>query len=231
MIDYASLASLLGRVSHFQTIPPDRVEEIVRVGRVRQFKAREIIFLENEPSAGLFVLLKGRVQLCKLSLQGHVSILTIFEPVIMFNEVAALDSEPNPATTIALEDSTIWQAGPQAVHDLVMRYPQVGIGLLRVLARRNRLLVAQFEDLSFRTVLARAAKLLVELSDGGQTTIDRRKHPNHQMAARIATVPEAFSRSLKVFRTNDDIIVTDRHIRVVNPLRLMEVAQIGPKVS
>ena len=75
-----------------------------------------------------------------------------------------------------------------------------------MLAKRNRALVSQYEDLSFRTVQGRAAKLLLDLSDRGQHPIDRRKHPNHELAARIATGPEAFSRALNTFKRTGCIV-------------------------
>ena len=107
-------------------------------------------------------------------------------------------------------------------------HPGIGLGLLRVLANRNRRLVSQFEDLSFRSVLARSAKLLLELSQGGSRPIDRRKHPNHQLAARIATIPEAFSRSLRVFRDSGALECSHDSLRVVKSETLYQAAQIGP---
>ncbi len=126
----------------------------------------------------------------------------------MFNEVAVLDGGANLTTAVAAQDCTLWQIGCDSFQALLARYPMIGLGLLRVLATRNRFLVSQYEDLSFRTVQARAAKLLLELSLGGSQPIDRRKHPNHEMAARIATGPEAFSRALNAFKRNGCITST-----------------------
>jgi CRP-like cAMP-binding protein len=226
----SDLVQRLSGVKHFRRIQPAQLEQIVLIGQVRSYRAGEMIFQEDSPGAGLFVLLSGQVQLCKLSPQGQNAILAVFDPVIMFNEVAALDQGPNPVTAVAVEDVVVWRLDAEHLETLVLQYPQVGVGLLRVLAARNRHLVAQFEDLSFRSVLARAAKLLVELSAGGVRTIDRRKHPVHQMAARIATVPEAFSRTLKIFRTNGDIRCTGSTIEVINPGHLKEIASIGQRV-
>jgi CRP-like cAMP-binding protein len=220
----SDLAHRLSSVKHFRRIQPAQLEQIVLMGQVQFCHAGEMIFQEDSLGAGLFVLLSGQVQLCKLSSQGQNAILAVFDPVIMFNEVAALDQEPNPVTAIAIEDSVVWRLDAEYLEHLILQYPHVGYGLLRVLASRNRHLVAQFEDLSFRSVLARAAKLLVELSGGGTKTIDRRRHPVHQMAARIATVPEAFSRTLKIFRTNGDIRCTGSIIEVVNAEHLKELA-------
>ena len=118
-----------------------------------------------------------------------------------------LDGGANLTTAVAAQDCTVWQIGCDRFQALLARYPMIGLGLLRVLARRNRFLVSQVEDLSFRTVQARAAKLLLDLSDCGAQPIDRRKHPNHELAARIATVPEAFS-ALNAFKRNGCLTCT-----------------------
>ena len=214
MSDFPDLIAQLQQVEHFKRLPEADARAIVTAGRVRRFAAGETIFAEGAPCAGMFVLLTGQVHLRKLGPQGQESILAVIEPVIMFNEVAVLDGGPNLTTAAAAQDCMVWQIGCDSFQALLARYPMIGLGLLRVLARRNRLLVSQVEDLSFRTVQARAAKLLLDLSDCGAHPIDRRKHPNHELAARIATVPEAFSRALNTFKRTGCIASTRSAIAV-----------------
>jgi CRP/FNR family transcriptional regulator len=227
MPNLPELTAQLQSVEHFRNLPDADIRAIIGAGRVRRFAADETIFAESEPCAGMFVLLQGQVHLRKLGPQGQESILAIIEPVIMFNEVPVLDGGPNLVTAVAVTDCFTWQIGCEAFQALLQRYPQIGLGLLRVLARRNRFLVAQYEDISFRSVQARAAKLLLDLSDGGQRPIDRRKHPNHQMAARIATVPEAFSRALNGFKQRGAITCIRAEIIVSDAAALAALASQG----
>ncbi|NPV76133.1 MAG: Crp/Fnr family transcriptional regulator [Anaerolineae bacterium] len=217
------LPAKMRRVDHFRDLSNDELLDIIQSGKIELYAADEVLFVENEPCAGLFVLLSGKVQLCKHSIQGHKSIIAMIEPIIMFNEVASLDEGPNPVTVIASEPSLTWRISPEGLRNLIYCYPALGIGLLRILAGRNRVLVTQFEDLSFRPVLARAAKLLLQLSKNGVEAIDRRCYPNHQMAALISTVPEAFSRSLKLLREDNLIVCTAKSIAVQKPERLLQI--------
>lgn len=229
MYSVSDLAQRLGSVEHFRRISPVELENIIQLGQIHSYHTGELICQENAPAEGLFVLLTGQIQLCKLSRQGQNAILAIYDPIRMFNEVAALDRGTNPLTAIAAEDSIVWRLSADQLEHLVLRYPQVGLGLLRVLAARNRYLITRYEDVSFRSVMARAAKLLLELSEAGTKPIDRRKYPVHQMAAQISTVPEAFSRALKALRSNDDIQCTGRIIQVINAARLLEIADIDSR--
>lgn len=230
MYSVTDLVQRLSSVKHFQQIQKEELEQIVRMGQILSFPGEAALFQEETPSAGLYVLLSGQIQLCKLSPQGQNAILAIFDPVVMFNEVAALDRKPNPVTAMTVEESVIWRLSPDHLDQLILRHPHVGLGMLRVLAARNRLLVEQYGDVSFRSVMARCAKLLLELSADGMRVIDRRKHPVHQMAARISTVPEAFSRSLKVFKTNGSVRCAGSTIEVLDPAKLKETAEMGSRV-
>ncbi len=160
-------------------------------------------------------------------MEGQMSIITIFEPVIMFNEVAALDGGTNPVTAMALTETVLWQISAGGLQDFLLQHPHICLELLRVMAGRNRRLVTHFQDLSFRTVQARAAKLLLELSESGRIAVDRRQQPNYLLAARIATVPEAFSRALKTLREAGAISVAAKTIQVLDRDRLSSLAQLG----
>jgi CRP-like cAMP-binding protein len=223
-----NLSKILGRVWHFRHLNLNDLRLIVSAGQMMRFKAGSIIFQEMDPSAGMFVLFSGRVHLCKISPNGQEQIISIIRPVIMFNELTAIDEGPNPYTAIAIDDCNTWNIKYDAFHDLVNRYPDpnIGLGLLKILAARTRLLINRCEDLSFRPVLARTAKLLLDLSDSGSLVIDRADHPIKDLSANIATVPEAISRSLSNLKEEGLVEVTRAQITILDPKALAKIAQI-----
>lgn len=221
-----SLTRLMRTVSHFKTMSDADLKVIASAGQIRRFAAAATIFTEGEPAAGMFVLTSGRVHLMKLGPRGQQSIIDVIDPVIMFNEVTALDGGPNLTTAVAVQECATWKIHHENFQALIQRFPQLGVGMLRVLATRNRNLVSMFEDLSFRTVIARSAKLLLDLSDHGRHEIDRREHQNQEMAARVATVPEAFSRSLRLFKDRRLISCAHSTITIQNVNGLAKLAQI-----
>ena len=177
------LTARLAKVSHFRALPLHGVAAIVAAGRVRRYPAGGTIFLEGEPCAGMFVLFSGQVHICKPGPQGQEQIIGIIEPVIMFNEVAVLDGGPNPTTAVAAKDCVTWSISHSAFHALMTRFPVVGLSLLRVLAARNRALIARCDDLSYRSVQARLAKLLLDLSGQGTRPVPRREQSIRQLSA------------------------------------------------
>jgi CRP/FNR family transcriptional regulator len=174
----------------------------------------------------MFVLLSGRVHLVKPGPAGQEQILAVIEPVIMFNEVAVLDGGPNPMTAVAVKDTLTWNVVHGAFQELVTKYPVVGTSLLRVLAARNRALILRCEDLSYRSVQARLAKLLLDLSRNGEHPISRGEHPIREMAALIGTVPELVSRSLRSLQEASLIACSRSEISLTSPDGLARAAHL-----
>lgn len=215
------------RQKHFSGLSTRDLEGIIRAGRIRSYPEGAVLMLEEDLCSGLFVLLSGQVYLYKTGPEGQENILAVIKPVIMFNEVAVLDGGPNPVTAVTSQDSELWHISCEGFTALIKQYPALALGLLPVLAARNRLMISQYEDLSFRSVRGRLAKLLLDLSENGGRVIDRREHTISDLAARIATVPEAVSRSLSAFR-DAGMIRSDRwKIDVQQPEKLAALAQIG----
>ena len=230
MIEIPALIARMSRLEHFRILPHTDIQAIVGTGKIRNLEAGTLIFREDEPCSGLFVLLAGQVHLHKLSPEGRDHIMIIVEPVTMFNEVAVLDGGSNPATAIAHRECRVWHADADDFKTLLETYPGLALGMLTVLASRNRWLVSQYEDLSFRTVRSRMAKLLLELSEDGQHPISRREHTIEKIAARIATVPEAVSRSITDFRKQGAITSSRSEIEVIDPEALAVCTRVGPKL-
>lgn len=225
------MVNRLRGVSHFRHLEQKDLLAIVTAGQVHRFSAGSMIFFQDDPCAGMFVLLSGKVHLCRVGPQGQQHILAVLKPVIMFNEVAVLDGGANPVTAIAIDECIAWQIDCAAFQEILKRHPQIGLGLLRVLAARNRSIISQYDDLSFRTVLARTAKLLLELSDQGRRTILRHDHTIGMMSSHLATVPEAVSRSLNYIKKLGLIELTRSTILVHQADQLATLAQIDVSVA
>lgn len=226
-------AKLLGNVWHFRHLSVKDLLTIVNSGQLKRYRADAVIFQESNPSAGMYVLFKGKVHLYRLSTSGQVQILSMIEPVTMFNEVTAIDGGPNPYTAMAVKDCLTWNISAESFESLVRRYPDpvIGLAMLRVLAGRTRGLIDLCEDLSFRSVVARIAKLILDLSDGGEKPIDRHDYPIRVLSSSIATVPETISRTLRYLRDRGLIECTRRRITVIKPEGLCREAQLEPSLT
>jgi CRP/FNR family transcriptional regulator len=228
MIDQEKLLAHLGSVFNFSDVREPLLDEIANTGQVCQIPAKQILFQEGESASGMYVLLKGQVRLSKMGLQGIESIVHTIKPVVVFNEITAIDRKPNPITAIADRDCVIWKISSDRCYMLMENHPELCYCMMQIMAERNRVILASYEDLISRPVLARTAKLLLNLSQGGQQTINRYEHPNQRIAALASTVPEAVSRSIKTLKVNQVIECTRAQIKILSREGLTEYALVEP---
>lgn len=223
----STLIGRMKRVEYFKNLSTRDITLILRSGEFLRISAGSTLFHEEAACFGLCVLLRGEIHLYKLGDQGQENIIAVIKPVIMFNEVAAIDCQSNPMSAIAFKNSLVWRVSCRDFHEGLERFPKLGLGLLPVLARRNRKLIAKYADLSFRPVRERLAILLLERSELGKIDIVRKENTTQQMAAHIATTAVVISRMLGEFR-DKGLIECDRHqIRVIKPYELAELASLN----
>jgi CRP/FNR family cyclic AMP-dependent transcriptional regulator len=209
--------ALLQRVPYFARLPLDVLAALAATAHDRCFVRGQMIFLEGEPCAGLYIVGSGAVKILKLSPQGREQVLAQLGPGHTFNEVAVLDGGPNPASAEAIADSVTWVISRPDMQRLAQQYPALSWALIETLAARARHLVEMVEDLSLRSVKSRLAKLLlVEAGRStGQSEIDRGQMMTQtEMAARLGTVREMVGRALREL-ADDGVIALDRHRIVI----------------
>ena len=128
----------------------------------REYPAGQIVLLEGAASSVLYVVHSGRLKLYKTSARGREQVLRLLRPGDMFNEVAVFDEGPNPASAQAIEDCTLYLLRRRDLMRFVAERPGIALAISRTFARRLREALALVEDLAFRDVTSRLAKILLE---------------------------------------------------------------------
>ena len=221
--DIPDLISRMSSISFFAELSYSDQKRIIQAGNVKKYSEGETIVEEGMSCAGLFVIIYGEVYLKKMGPEGQYHTLYVLTPVSMFNEVAVLDQGVNPASAMAGKDSTIWRINQNNFLEIIRTNSSLAIGLLSMMAKRNRSLLSQYEDISFLTVHSRLAKLLLELSNQGESIIIREKHTTSELAERIGTVPEVLCRAIKSLREQGLIDASRSEIKVNNANALSEI--------
>ncbi|MHB1131739.1 MAG: Crp/Fnr family transcriptional regulator [Chloroflexota bacterium] len=190
----------------------------------RDYERGDLIMLADEPCRGLYLVESGRVRIFKTSPDGREQVLSIAGPGDSFNEVPNFDGGPNPASAAALETTRLFLLRRAALLHTVERYPRVAIGMLRIFAGRLRHLTNVVEDLSFRNVTSRLAKVLLEHADAsvaqGEAGL-RQRLTQQEMAAMIGTAREMVGRSLKALEAQGAVRM-ERHRIIVTDRKMLE---------
>lgn len=197
----------------FAGIEPAEIEGISRLFVERKYDRGEIITFEGERNESLYFMVEGVVKSFKTSAEGKEQILNIVRPGESFNDVPAFDGENSPCSTEAMGAVTVYEIGKSDLDILLRRHPRIALNVIAVLARRVRHLVSLVEDLSFRNVISRVARILLENAGDGAGA--GKKLTQQEMAAMAGTAREVVGRSLKSLE-EDGIIRLDHHKIVIS---------------
>ncbi|MDQ4078301.1 MAG: Crp/Fnr family transcriptional regulator [Chloroflexota bacterium] len=222
---------LVNRIPYFARLPVGVQEAVIRTWGRRTVEAGVMIFLEGEPTAGLYAIATGQVRIFKISPEGKEQGLHLLGPGNTFNDVSTLDGGPNPANALALENSVLYHLDRDRLMDLMAQYPALAHALVEFLAARTRFLVGKVEELAFHSVATRLARLLLEQAAlsaaSDELTLPRQRWMTQQeMAAQLGTAREVVGRILRQFAA-DDLIEFDRHQIVILDREAMERTAAG----
>ncbi|MBL8059030.1 MAG: Crp/Fnr family transcriptional regulator [Anaerolineales bacterium] len=205
----AVLVEELGANSFFAGLPELALAELASQASWREYGPGEMIFLEGEPAAGLYVLQGGWLKIVKVSLDGREQVLRYLEPGEAFNALALFADQPNPATAIALEPAGVWLLRRETVLGLLRQRPDFAERLLAAMAGHLVALVKLVEDLSLRSVTARLARRLLEQAEG-EVLRRPRWYTQAELAAQLGTVPDVVQRALNSLAAGG-VITVERH--------------------
>jgi CRP/FNR family transcriptional regulator len=200
-------------VPYFSGLDEPVLEGIRRVIFEKRVDRGEIVVLEDEPPEALFFVADGAVKVFKTSPEGKEQILNIVRPGDSFNDVPLFDGGTNPASAQTMGPVVLYGISREHVQSLMRDYPALASNVVRVLAHRVRQLLSLVEDLSFRHVIGRVAKILLEY--GVETAAPRPRLTQQDIASMAGTAREVVGRSLKSLE-EESIIRMERHKVVIS---------------
>ncbi len=213
----------LSQVRHFAELPEAVQEAISCAAAPRRFEADEVIFLEGEPTEVLYILEKGWVKATRMSPEGREQALWFLESGEVFGDVALLTDTPSPGTVVALESVDAWALEKSVFLDLIKRFPEMSMAVIRRLGERVLYFIGLVEDLSLRSVESRLAKTLLKHTEvsGDRLVVPRRTWTTFdEMATRLGTVRDVLSRALKTLE-DEQLLHVERHeIVILDPAGL-----------
>ena len=172
----------------------------------------KLLLLEGEPSEALYFVVSGAVKVFKSSPDGKEQILQIMRPGEAFNEVPVFDGGLNLASAQAMGPVVIYGIKKGNLETILRNNSKIALNAVRVLSQKLRHVVSLVEDLSFRHVSARVAKILLEYASDGSGAGE--KLTQQEMAAMAGTAREMIGRSLKEL-VDEGIIRLERHRIVI----------------
>jgi len=136
---------------------------------VVEYRKSQVIYNQNEPSTGIYLVLEGKVKVFCLTDEGHRVLMNIYQTDEFFGESALLHfplrPEPRPEHAMALENTKLMTWTGSEVEEVVMRQPRLGVALVQMQAQRTMEFMRRIESFSADYVALRLARCLIGLSE------------------------------------------------------------------
>jgi len=204
----------LATVPYFAGLDSAELDLVKRVIFEKMVEKGEVILFEGEPATELYFVTSGAVKVFKTSADGKEQILQLIRPGESFNDVPVFGGGTNLAGAAALGSVVLYGLRKSDLEVILRSIPRVARNLIQVLSKRVQQLLLLVEDLSFRNVIGRVARLLLEYATDGSG--ERPRLTQQEMAAIAGTAREMVGRSLKVLEEEGAIRLDNHRIVVID---------------
>ena len=218
-------ADFLKRTPYFSDLGLADIDSIARLFFEKKAERGEMFLLEGEPDHILYFVVAGAVKVLKTSADGKEQILNIARPGDSFNDAAVFDGRPNPAAAQAMGSVVLYGIRKDNLETIIQKHPGIALNAVKVMASRVRHLLSLVEDLSFKHVIGRVARILLKSAGGGTGTGQRLTQQD--MAAMAGTVREIVGRSLKDLES-EGAIRLDHHRIIITNKEILERIMEAP---
>ncbi len=213
---------LLKDIALFSSLADKELHQIREHIILRDFKRNQIIMHEQETSAFMYIIIKGKVKVSRVGRNGKETILSLHRSGEFFGELSLIDGRTSPASVIAVEPSGVAIISKEHFYSLLYDQRKVLHNLLQILSSRLREAWQKIEMLNFNDASQRLKMLLNMLAEtyGEKTragTVLRVRLIHQDMADMAGLTRETVTRVLDKWKKSGEIEVLKSKYILLNP--------------
>lgn len=186
----------------FKSLSAADLATIAAVIHPQQLKRGTILYQSDTEANTLYIVDDGQVKIYQLAANGREQLLRLLNPGDFDGEYAlftANDTHRSFAETVT--NATVCEIRREDFQKLLLKYPQLSLRILSVLAARVQQLEQQTTRVTTETVETRLALYLLDTADAAKTDTVKLPMKKKDLATYLGTTPETISRKLTRFET------------------------------
>jgi len=183
----------------FLALKPAQQDRVGQLATGRNLDPEAMLFLENEPCTGFYILVEGAIQLTRSGdTPGAHPTLAVITPVNSFAEAAMFGGEAFPATATAVRPSRVFHFPKTPFLAAMREDPDLALAIIHAQSIWLRKLTRKVEQLTGSDSSERLRTWIREhVPAGGSMMLPVTKKT---LAAQLGMTPETLSRSLRTLQ-------------------------------
>ncbi|MEL6269341.1 MAG: Crp/Fnr family transcriptional regulator [Chloroflexota bacterium] len=214
----------LREVDIFQDLTNREIEEISEMTRMCLYSSNHIFYMPDDPGEVLFIIKQGRVQLYRISPDGRKLVFATLNQGAIFGHMGMIGQRMHNTFAESVGNCKICIMNRQDVEELLMAKPIIALRFLENVG--NRLVDAEqrFEDIAFRRMPSRIARLILQLTEEQGDGATLKGYTHQQIADMLGTYRETTTQILNDFKNQGLIRLGRKTIEIVDYDGLVDVA-------
>ncbi len=217
--------------TYFNKLDKDDIFELSKIKTCRQYKKGQIIYAINSQPTGIFCIKKGKIKIYNVGYEANEQIIRIALAGDIIGVRDLLGNLNYTSFAETIEDSIICFINKQYYMEVLQRYPHITMSifetLCKIIVERNKII----HSLSQKTVRERLAETLIVLNKVFYDNDNKESFPvialsRKDLANFVGTATETVIRLLSEFKEEKIISVEKRKITILNPDKLINIANI-----
>ncbi len=186
------------QIPYFESLGQCDLSRVEMAMRHHHYQAGATIFSEGETCAGLYILTDGLVRIYRMNGEGRLHTLSLLRPLATFNEVAAVDGRQNPFNATAVTQVEAFVISHERLMNLLSAERLLLNSYVQALAHLNREYIERLEDMTFRSIPSRLAKLFLHETMYAEQIAEAPTHlTQEEIASILGTTREVVGRALR----------------------------------
>lgn len=214
--------SVFGSLDMFREVPAGALRKLEEKCKPESYRAGHIFFRTGEAGEGLYVLEQGKVQTYRNFGEKKLIISEMKAPAA-FGEMGCSGPRIYHCIAETTEISRVRKISSEQMNELGEEYPDVTRKLLDLVCERFISTLLELETSSFRELIPRLAKLLIERAEDDGV----RDMTHQEIAEHLRVYRESVTSAIGELRKAGIIEVKRKALRIVDRSRLERAAREG----
>ncbi len=210
------------------------LEEFQRGAHARRYARGEMIFAPSAHPQSVYLMATGLARIYRLSEGGGETSFGYVAPGEVFGELPAFGDYPRESFAQAVRTSQVWRIPRENFHRVLTARSALAMKITKQIGDRLKKVESRVEDLVFRTVRTRIARMLGELADdfgcneNGHRVIDI-PITQSELATLVGATRQTVNQTLRELSSEGLIGRDQRRIVLLAPERLQSLVSAVPE--